>query len=55
MRFKEFIRAHREQIDHVIRDRCSNVRKLNDDDRQEWIMNDEVLYSWAKSEGVKNI
>ena len=27
--------------------------KLNDKERREWIMSDEELYRWARSEGVK--
>lgn len=27
--------------------------RLNNDDRRQWILNDEGLYNWARSEGVK--
>lgn len=27
--------------------------KLNDSERRQWILNDEGLYSWARSEGVR--
>lgn len=27
--------------------------KLNDSDRRGWILNDEGLYNWARSEGVR--
>lgn len=53
-RLKQFIREHRKGIDESIRDVCPNIGKLNDGDRQDWIRNDEGLYNWAKSEGVKN-
>lgn len=26
---------------------------LNDSERREWVLNDEGLYRWARSEGVK--
>ncbi len=26
---------------------------LNDDERKEWVLNDEGLYRWARSEGVR--
>jgi len=48
----EFIRENREQIDACIRRVCSNC-SLNDKERREWILNDEGLYLWAKSEGVR--
>lgn len=27
--------------------------KHNDEDRRQWILNDEGLYNWARSEGVR--
>lgn len=27
--------------------------KRNDEERKNWILNDEGLYSWARSEGVR--
>jgi hypothetical protein len=27
--------------------------KLNDEERQQWILNDEGLYRWAKGDGVR--
>lgn len=50
---REFIREHRAEIDEVIRRRCSNIGSLNDEDRRGWILNDEPLYNWARSEGVR--
>jgi len=29
------------------------AQPLNDEDRREWIINDEYLYGWARSEGVR--
>lgn len=53
MSMREFIRQNREEIDAAIRSTCDNLGKLNNEDRQDWIMNDEGLYSWARSSGVK--
>lgn len=50
---REFIRENREEIDNAIRRRCPNIGSLNDSDREEWILNDEGLYNWARSEGVR--
>ena len=48
---REFIRRNREAIDQHIRSVCSNCR-LNDKERELWILNDESLHAWARSEGV---
>jgi len=48
----EWIKANREEIDNCIKRVCDNCR-LNDSERRLWILNDEGLYNWAKSEGVQ--
>ena len=53
MSMRRFIRKHRAMIDEAIRRAWPNAGRLNDDDRAEWIHNDESLYNWARSEGVK--
>lgn len=52
MKMQEFIKKNREELDSCIKRVCSNV-SLNDRERQMWILNDEGLYRWARSEGVK--
>ncbi len=65
MTMREFIRANRKEIDDAIngalyRHDGNGGRgtipdpppKRNDDERRNWIVNDEGLYSWARSEGV---
>jgi hypothetical protein len=52
MTLREFIRTHRTEIDEAIKRVCSNCR-LNDDERLQWVLNDEGLYQWARSEGVR--
>jgi len=49
---RKFIKDNREEIDKAIHSVVSNAR-LNDTERIMWILNDEGLYNWAKSEGVK--
>ena len=52
MTMKAFIKANRSEIDAAIR--AAGARgSLNDEDREDWILNDEGLYSWARSEGVR--
>ena len=43
----EFIKEHRQEIDSI-----TNSLYKNDQERRTWILNDESLYLWAKSEGV---
>jgi hypothetical protein len=50
----EFIRANRADIDAAIKRVVPNCR-LDDAERRMWILNDEGLYRWAKSEGVRSI
>lgn len=49
---KKFIEENRAELDAAIRRACSNCR-LNDTERRMWILNEEGLYRWARSEGVK--
>ena len=51
MTLTEFIKEYKKEIDDAIH-RVSDVR-LNDRERRLWILNDEGLYRWAKSCGVK--
>ena len=52
MTLREFIKQNKEEIDQCIRRVCDNCR-LNDKERREWIANEEGLYRWARSEGVR--
>lgn len=49
---RDFIRAHRATIDNEIEKRIEGARR-NDDERRLWILNDEKLYNWARSMGVR--
>ena len=66
MTMREFIRANRKEIDDAINSALYRhdgnggrgtipdpPPKRNDDERRNWIVNDEGLYSWARSEGVR--
>lgn len=56
-----FIKKHRSELDELITKALTrydppsfnrNIR-LNDEERRRWVLNDEGLYNWSKSEGVK--
>ena len=56
MTLREFIRKHRKELDECIANSLGgpeNYHHRNDAERENWIMNDEGLYRWARSEGVK--
>ena len=45
---KEFIKENRQEIDEATKSPYKN-----DHERRLWILNDEGLYNWARSEGVR--
>ena len=56
MTLKQFIRKNKEALDLYIEDQCESLgikSCKNNRERELWIRNDEALYLWAKSEGVK--
>jgi hypothetical protein len=55
MKLKNFIKKNRKEIDNIIQEILGPVSgvKLNDEERRQWIYNDESLYYWARQEGVK--
>ena len=66
MTLQEFIKQNREELDRCINATLYRhdgrggrgtiphpPPKRNDNERQEWVLNDEGLYNWAKSEGVR--
>ena len=55
MKLQEFIKENRQELDACIA-RALNENKNpfpNDNERRLWILNDEGLYNWARSEGVR--
>lgn len=66
MTMRDFIRQHRAELDAAILGAMYRYdgnggrgtipekhEKFNDEDRRGWILNDEGLYRWARSEGVR--
>ena len=51
---RQFIKENRDDLDVFIW-QAQNQRftRLNDKEREMWILNDEYLYCWARSEGVQ--
>lgn len=49
---REFIRENRAELVAAIRRVCPNCR-IDEAEIRMWILNDEGLYRWARSEGVR--
>lgn len=50
---RDFIKNNRKELDRLIRKAIGKEDYvLNDRERELWILNDEGLYNWARSEGV---
>lgn len=51
---KQWIRENRRQIDAAIAQALGMARNPipNDAERRLWVLNDEGLYNWARSEGI---
>lgn len=50
---REFLKQNRKEIDEAIRRKLEDPNyKLNDREREMWLLNDEGLYNWARGEGV---
>ena len=53
MSMAAFINEHRGELDEYIRAAVSNPNfDIDDDEREQWIVNDEGLYRWALECGV---
>lgn len=50
---REFIKENRAELDACIRQVVPNITTLNDEERRQWVLNDEGLYMWARREGVR--
>ena len=52
MTLQQFIKTNRKELDEIIRS-YPNRERIDDDERELWILNDEYLYNWARGEGVE--
>lgn len=52
MTIQKFIKENRDEL-HKRIDRTCPDHPRNDNELRLWILNDEDLYRWARSEGVK--
>lgn len=52
---REFIKENRAELDSCIARAIGADKnpRANDTERELWIRNDESLYNWARSEGVR--
>ena len=55
MTLKEFIKENRDELDACIARALGEETNplANDHERRLWVLNDEGLYNWARSEGVR--
>lgn len=54
MTMREFIKENKNDIDEGIRRYLNRPElRLNDEERRQWILNDEGLYKWARNSGVR--
>ncbi len=53
MTLEQFIRRHRSELTAAIRAQVPNGGRIDDEERRLWVLNDEGLYNWARSEGVE--
>ena len=52
MTLKQFIAKYRKELNEHILNACPEA-PLNDTERELWVLNDEGLYKWARSEGAR--
>jgi hypothetical protein len=52
---RQFIKENKEELDQIIKRAMGQCQypRLNNDDRIDWINNDEGLYNWARRSGVR--
>lgn len=53
MSIRAFIKANRAELEAAIRRACPGLERLSEGEIRLWILNDEGLYNWARSEGVR--
>ena len=55
MKLQDFIKEYRQELDeYIARTLGQDENPLpNDNERRLWILNDEGLYRWARSEGCR--
>jgi hypothetical protein len=53
MTMQQFINDNKVQIDAHITKRVPNLGRVDNKKRRMWIANDEYLYGWARSQGVR--
>lgn len=53
MSLRDFIRENRDEIEAGIRKTVPNIGRLTLEDLRQWVLNDEGLYNWARSSGVR--
>ncbi len=55
MKLLEFVQKNQREIDAFINANVGNNSNIDDEERENWVMNDEGLYGWALNAGVIDI
>ncbi len=55
MKLSQFIRDNQRELDDYIGSALGHSGTIDDDERENWVLNDESLYEWALREGVNDI
>lgn len=56
MTLEQFINEYRDVIDKVIYDTVQNHKiNIDDEEREQWVLNDEGLYNMAQDCGVEEL
>lgn len=55
MTLARWVEKNREGIDAVIAEVVGSRPCVDDQEREQWVANDEVLYQWALRDGVEDV
>lgn len=55
MTLTRWVAENRDEIDKVIAEVVGSRACLDDEEREQWVANDEVLYQWALRDGVEDV
>ena len=48
----KFIRENEAQLKKMIKQKVPNAKQIDEAEMRLWVLNDEGIYNWARSQGV---